>query len=106
MSICTIQVFTAFQALAGIEQRIYPLNSKFFDSKLSDGNSWRQYANAGRSHRLSENPKIGLKTSFFLVQMFTFQRPPGMPNLVHGLRQFESIFVGWKLALGGFVYTR
>ncbi|AUB40642.1 hypothetical protein COO91_06661 [Nostoc flagelliforme CCNUN1] len=65
MSICTIQVFTAFQALAGIEQRIYALNSKFFDSKLSDANSWRRYANGGRSHRLSENPKIGLKTSFF-----------------------------------------
>jgi hypothetical protein len=26
------------------------------------------------------------------------QRPPGMPTLIHGLRQFESIFLGWKLA--------
>lgn len=26
------------------------------------------------------------------------QRPPGMPTLVHGLRQFEAIFLGWKLA--------
>jgi hypothetical protein len=26
------------------------------------------------------------------------QRPPGMPTLVHGLRQFEAIFVGWKMA--------
>ncbi len=26
------------------------------------------------------------------------QRPPGMPTLVHGLRKFESIFLGWKLA--------
>lgn len=26
------------------------------------------------------------------------QRPPGMPTLVHGLRQFESILLGWKLA--------
>ncbi|XGB42013.1 MAG: IS4 family transposase [Nodosilinea sp. LVE1205-7] len=26
------------------------------------------------------------------------QRPPGMPTLIHGLRQFEAIFVGWKLA--------
>ena len=25
------------------------------------------------------------------------QRPPGMPTLVHGLRKFESIFLGWKL---------
>ena len=33
------------------------------------------------------------------------QRPPGMPTLVHGLRQFEAIFVGWKTALGGLVCT-
>ena len=26
------------------------------------------------------------------------QRPPGMPTLIHGLRQFEAIFLGWKLA--------
>lgn len=26
------------------------------------------------------------------------QRPPGMPTLVHGLRQFQAIFIGWKLA--------
>ena len=26
------------------------------------------------------------------------QRPTGMPTLVQGLRQFESIFLGWKLA--------
>ncbi|MDZ7994611.1 MAG: hypothetical protein RMX69_20640 [Nostoc sp. EspVER01] len=37
---------------------------------------------------------------------YTSGRPPGMPTLVHGLRQFESIFLGWKLALGGLVYTR
>ena len=24
--------------------------------------------------------------------------PPGMPTLVHGLRRFESIFLGWKLS--------
>ena len=33
------------------------------------------------------------------------QRPPGMPTLVNGLRRFESIFVGWKTALGGLVCT-
>ncbi|MBD2214158.1 IS4 family transposase [Nostoc linckia FACHB-104] len=37
---------------------------------------------------------------------YTCKRPPGMPTLVHGLRQFESIFLGWKLALGGLMYTR
>jgi hypothetical protein len=37
---------------------------------------------------------------------YTSGRPPGMPTLVHGLRQFESIFIGWKLALDGLVYTR
>lgn len=26
------------------------------------------------------------------------QRPPGMPTLIHGLRQFDSLFLGWKLA--------
>lgn len=32
-------------------------------------------------------------------------RPPGMPTLVHGLRRFEAIFIGWKAALGGLVCT-
>ena len=34
------------------------------------------------------------------------QRPPGMPTLVRGLRQFEATFMGWKMALGGLVCTR
>lgn len=34
------------------------------------------------------------------------QRPPGIPTLVHGLRQFESIFLGWKLAQPRLVCTR
>lgn len=34
------------------------------------------------------------------------QRPPGIPTLIRGLRQFESIFLGWKLSQGGLVYTR
>lgn len=34
------------------------------------------------------------------------QRPPGMPTLIHGLRQFESIFIGWKLAQTPLVCTR
>lgn len=34
------------------------------------------------------------------------QRPPGMPTLVHGLRRFESIFLGWKLSLNLLVCTR
>jgi Transposase DDE domain len=33
------------------------------------------------------------------------QRPPGMPTLVHGLRQFEAIFIGWKLAQTQLVCT-
>jgi hypothetical protein len=34
------------------------------------------------------------------------QRPPGMPVLVRGLRQFEATFIGWKTARGGLVYTQ
>ena len=33
------------------------------------------------------------------------QRPPGMPTLVHGLRRFEAIFIGWKTALDRLVCT-
>jgi hypothetical protein len=33
------------------------------------------------------------------------QRLPGMPTLVHGLKRFEAIFIGWKTALGGLVCT-
>jgi hypothetical protein len=34
------------------------------------------------------------------------QRPPGMPTLIHGLRRFEAIFLGWKLAHTPLVCTR
>ena len=37
---------------------------------------------------------------------YSSQRPPGMPTLVQGLRQFESIFLGWKLAQNQLVCTR
>ncbi|WP_334982251.1 hypothetical protein [Nostoc sp.] len=40
------------------------------------------------------------------LSRYLSQRPPGMPTLVQHLRQFESIFLGWKLAQGGLVYTR
>jgi hypothetical protein len=33
------------------------------------------------------------------------RKPPGMPTLVHGLRRFEVLFIGWKAALGGLVCT-
>ena len=33
------------------------------------------------------------------------QKPPGIPTLVYGLRQFQSFFQGWKLALGQDVCT-
>jgi DDE family transposase len=36
---------------------------------------------------------------------YSSQRPPGMPTLVHGLRLFESIFLGWKLAHNPLVCT-
>jgi hypothetical protein len=36
---------------------------------------------------------------------YSSQRPPGMPTLVRGLRLFESIFLGWKLALNQLVCT-
>jgi hypothetical protein len=28
-----------------------------------------------------------------------------MPTLVHGLKRFDAIFLGWKAALGGLVCT-
>ncbi|MBD1929149.1 hypothetical protein H6F74_23320 [Trichocoleus sp. FACHB-90] len=34
------------------------------------------------------------------------QRPPRMPTLVHGLRQLELIFLGWKLTQTPLVCTR
>ncbi|MEG4815266.1 IS4 family transposase [Microcoleus sp. K5-D4] len=37
---------------------------------------------------------------------YSSQRPPGMPTIVHGLRQFESLFLGWKLAHNQLVCTR
>jgi hypothetical protein len=37
---------------------------------------------------------------------YASRRPPGLPPCVHGLRQFESIFLGWKLARNPLVCTR
>jgi hypothetical protein len=34
------------------------------------------------------------------------QRPPGIPTLIHGLKQFEAIFLGWKLTQTQLVCTR
>ncbi len=34
------------------------------------------------------------------------QRPPGIPTLVHGLKRFESIFLGWKLSQYQLVCTQ
>jgi len=33
------------------------------------------------------------------------QKPPGIPTIIHGLRQFEAIFIGWKSALATLVCT-
>ena len=33
------------------------------------------------------------------------QRPPGMPTITHGLRRFDALFLGWKLAQTPFVCT-
>jgi hypothetical protein len=34
------------------------------------------------------------------------QRPPGMPTLIHGLKLFEAIFLGWKLTQTQLVCTQ
>jgi hypothetical protein len=34
------------------------------------------------------------------------QRPPGMPTLVHGLRRFEAMFIGWRLPRTQLLCTR
>lgn len=57
------------------------------------------------------SPKASLPWSTWLIARlggwsgYRSQRPPGMPTLVHGLRRFETIFIGWKAALGGLVCT-
>lgn len=57
------------------------------------------------------SPKASLPWATWLIARlggwsgYRSQRPPGMPTLVHGLRRFEAIFIGWKAALGGLVCT-
>ena len=57
------------------------------------------------------SPKASLPWATWLIARlggwsgYRSQRPPGMPTLVHGLRRFETIFIGWKAALGGLVCT-
>ena len=48
-----------------------------------------------------QDPAVG--TAGFLVA--ADQCPPGMPTLVHGLRKFNSIFLGWQLANNQVVCT-
>jgi hypothetical protein len=60
-------------------------------------------ANGGRA-RKSHYPCFSLPWAIWLIARlggwsgYRSQRPPGMPTLIHGLRQFESILLGWKLA--------
>lgn len=57
------------------------------------------------------SPKASLPWATWLIARlggwsgYRSQRPPGIPTLVHGLRRFETIFIGWKAALGGLVCT-
>lgn len=57
------------------------------------------------------SPKASLPWATWLIARlggwsgYRSGRPPGMPTLVHGLRRFEAIFIGWKAALGGLVCT-
>lgn len=57
------------------------------------------------------SPKASLPWSTWLIARlggwsgYRSGRPPGIPTLVHGLRRFETIFIGWKAALGGLVCT-
>lgn len=57
-------------------------------------------------------PKSSLAWAAWLIARiggwsgYQTQRPPGMPTFVRGLRQFDATFLGWKMALGGLVYTR
>lgn len=57
------------------------------------------------------SPKASLPWATWLIARlggwsgYRSGRPPGMPTLVHGLRRFEMIFIGWKAALGGLVCT-
>ena len=56
-------------------------------------------------------PKTSLPwATWFIARLggwsaYRSQKPPGMPTLVRGLRQFQAIFIGWKTALGGLVCT-
>jgi hypothetical protein len=59
----------------------------------------------GRTKKLQNPyPPLSLPWATWLVARlggasgYQSQRPPGMPTLVHGLRQFQAIFIGWKLA--------
>jgi len=51
------------------------------------------------------SPKASLPWATWLIARlggwsgYRSGRPPGMPTLVHGLRRFETIFIGWKAAL-------
>ncbi len=57
------------------------------------------------------SPKASLPWATWLIARlggwsgYRSGRPPGMPTLVHGLRRFETIFIGWKAALAGLVCT-
>lgn len=67
----------------------------------------------GRTHKQQNpHPSASLPWATWLIARlggwsgYRSQSPPGIPTLVRGLRQFESIFRGWKLAQTPLVCTR
>ena len=67
----------------------------------------------GRTHKqCNPFPHSSLPWATWLIARlggwsgYRSQRPPGMPTLVHGLRQFDSIFLGWQLAQTPLLCTR
>ena len=100
------------QMVEGRDQKDLPASLTFSDEQ-QQCLSMIEPSVQGRTKKL-QNPYLpaSLPWATWLIARlggwsgYSSQRPPGMPTLVHGLRQFESIFLGWKLAQNPLLCTR
>ena len=100
------------QMVEGREQKDIPASVTFCDEQ-QQCLSVIETSLQGRTKKLQNPyPPASLPWATWLIARlggwsgYSSQRPPGMPTLVQGLRQFESIFLGWKLAQNQLVCTR
>jgi hypothetical protein len=100
------------QLVEGRDNRAYPASVAFTDEQQQCLTQLETSLQGRTAKQQNPYPPMSLPWATWLVARlggwsgYCSQHPPGVPTVVHGLRQFESIFLGWKLVQSPLVCTR